>query len=419
MAADAFVHGYATVDLYRILHDFALDPTSPEYKAPLGRFHHARRVADPSDRTIVAMNVDTPYSYAWLDLRGGPTVLTVPPTPEDRYVSAMIVDLYTYIVGYVSPRTNHHRGGRVLIVGPSWDGARPDGIDDVLACPTDLALVFLRTQLFDADDLPNVVAVQDGFAVEPTRPHLEPAPLSPVTPIDVRVGLDPRFFDVMCWMLDLMPTLPEDEARRQQFASIGIAPGATPSTAPEPGRDVLLAGMQIGLQRMAARARTIRSSGEIFGSREYFAGDDLSRACGAMLGILGNAAEEYLGVGYQADADGQPFDGCNDYTITFAADALPPVDAFWSITAYDEQRFLFANPIDRYTIGTRDLPSLARADDGSITVLVSSRSPGPALESNWLPVPPTPFTLAFRTYLPGPDIRTGRWTAPPVVRASF
>ena len=35
LARRAFVFGYATVDLYRILHDFALDPASPEYKGPL------------------------------------------------------------------------------------------------------------------------------------------------------------------------------------------------------------------------------------------------------------------------------------------------------------------------------------------------------------------------------------------------
>jgi hypothetical protein len=214
-----------------------------------------------------------------------------------------------------------------------------------------------------------------------------------------------------------MPTLPDDEARREQFAALGIRPGATPSTAASPGAALLVAGMQAGLGRMAARARTIRSSGEIFGSREFFAGDDLSRACGAMLGILGNAAEEYLGVGYQADAEGQPFDGHHDYTITFAADALPPVDAFWSITAYDEHSFLFANPLDRFTIGTRDLPRLRRGADGSITLHLSSRSHGDDLEPNWLPVPATPFTLAFRTYLPGDAIRDGRWIAPPVVRA--
>ena len=36
-----------------------------------------------------------------------------------------------------------------------------------------------------------------------------------------------------------------------------------------------------------------------------------------MVGILGNSAEEYLGIGYPADADGQPFDGSHAYRIKF------------------------------------------------------------------------------------------------------
>ena len=78
IAREAFIYGLPTVDFYRILHDFALGPASPEFKAPLNEVFHSRRLADPHDRSIVAMNVDTPYSYAWLDLRSEPVVLTMP-----------------------------------------------------------------------------------------------------------------------------------------------------------------------------------------------------------------------------------------------------------------------------------------------------------------------------------------------------
>jgi hypothetical protein len=424
LAQAGYVYGYATVDLYRILDEFALDPTSPAFKAPLNAFSHARSVADATDRTIVAMNVDTPYSYAWLDLRAGPVLLTVPPFEAERYVSAQLFDLYTYIVGYVSPRTTGNGGGRYLITGPGWTGDtaehRADDIDHVFRCPTDLALVLARTQLFDATDVARVHAIQDGLGIVALADAgvASPPALQPIPPVDVRTAPDLRFFDVLGWMLELMPELDEDRELRHRLASIGIGPGTVPSDLDESTRAALLDGMVAGARQIGERAQTVRSSAEIFGSREHFAGDHLRRACGAMLGILGNSAEEYLGVGYQGDAEGQPFDGADSYEITFAPDALPPVDAFWSITLYDADRFLYANEIGRHVIGSRQLPELARDPDGGVTLTISTTAPSDDRRANLLPCPPGPFHLAFRTYLPRSEIRDGEWVAPPVRRRS-
>jgi hypothetical protein len=131
LSRTGFIFGYATVDLYRILHDFALDPRSPEYRAPLNELAHSRQLADPDDHAIVAMNVDTPYSYAWLNLRAEPVVLTLSSFEPGRYVSAERFDLFAYILGYVSPRTNGTRGGRFLVAGPGWEGSVPGWVDGV------------------------------------------------------------------------------------------------------------------------------------------------------------------------------------------------------------------------------------------------------------------------------------------------
>jgi hypothetical protein len=152
----------------------------------------------------------------------------------------------------------------------------------------------------------------------------------------------------------------------------------------------------------------------LFGSRQFLGEDYLARATGAMLGILGNSAEEFLGVGYPSDARGQPFDGARRYRIRFAPGSLPPVGAFWSITVYTPQRLLYANPLRRYVINSQMLPKLARDPDGGITLLVQHDSPDGASENNWLPVPLGEFVLTFRTYEPGSAIRDGRWSAPPV-----
>lgn len=50
----------------------------------------------------------------------------------------------------------------------------------------------------------------------------------------------------------------------------------------------------------------VRSSAALFGSRDFLGQDYLIRAVAVMIGIYGNAAEEFLGVGYQTDSDGNP-----------------------------------------------------------------------------------------------------------------
>ncbi len=50
------------------------------------------------------------------------------------------------------------------------------------------------------------------------------------------------------------------------------------------------------------------------------------------------------------------------------------------------ERFLFANPLNRYSIGDRT-KGLAYGKDGSLTIYVSNTSPGKDKESNWLPAP--------------------------------
>lgn len=422
IARDAFIWGYPAVDNYNVLYDFALAPQSPAFRAPVNQLSHARQVAGPQDRSIVAPNVDTPYSYAWLDLRAEPVVLTLPAFEKNRYVSLQLIDAYTYIIGYVSPRTNGNGGGRFLVTGPDWNGAVPDGITGVFRSPTDFVLAHYRTQLLGADDLARLHGLQDEFGVETLSAYLgknraETAPeLQPITPLDIRKQpTSMQFFRVLNWVMQYMPPLDEEKELRQRFASIEIGPGL--AFDPDPQTEALIAeGMREGLQRMVERAGQVKSSAELFGSRDFLKQDYLTRAVAAMIGIYGNAAEEFLGVGYHGDSKGELFDGRHRYTITFPKGGFPEVGAFWSITTYTSERFLYPNSLNRYSLNSGMVPGFAVNADGSITLHVQHDSPGSEWESNWLPVPAGPFLLTFRTYLPGPPIRDGSWQAPPVIR---
>ena len=424
VASEAYVWGYPMVDMYAILHGQVLDPQSAEYKAPFNAVGHARTVATPDDKAVIAPNVDTPYSHAWLDLRGGPILVFYQQQEPQRYVSLQLFDLYTWIIDYVTPRTNGNAGGDFLVTPPGWTGPVPPGIRKVFPSTTLLALGMFRTQLLGADDLPKVHAIQDKMRVRTLPEYLGQAPVAAaalpalVAPLNLRQKpTDPAFFDVLNWMLNFMPVLDDERDLRQRLQAFGVAPGQiftgrNPADLPQ-----VMQGMGAALKAMGERARQVRSSAELFGSRAFLKQDYLIRAVGAMLGILGNAAEEYLGVGYQADGTGQPFGGQHRYRIRFAPGQLPPVDAFWSITVYTQAKLLYANAIQRYVINSVSLPGLVKDADGGFTLYVQNVSPGAALQANWLPVPAGVFGLTFRTYLPRAEIREGRWRAPAVVRA--
>jgi hypothetical protein len=146
-------------------------------------------------------------------------------------------------------------------------------------------------------------------------------------------------------------------------------------------------------------------------------GDDLLlRAAIARVGIGANQAEESVYYGAGSDADGRQLDGRSNYVLHFAADALPPVDAFWSVSVISADDYFFVeNPIRRYGIGDRT-KGLKRNLDGSLDILIQHEQPVENA-SNWLPSPAGKFIVILRAYEPRADILTRRWAPPPLRRA--
>ena len=111
--------------------------------------------------------------------------------------------------------------------------------------------------------------------------------------------------------------------------------------------------------------------------------------------------------------DGAPLNAQHDYVIRMSKDEMPPANAFWSLTLYDEHGFLVESPIGRYTIGDRD--ELQYNGDGSLEILIQNEAPQRGL-SNWLPAPAGPFSLTLRVYSPREDFLDGSWKLPAVQR---
>ena len=101
-----------------------------------------------------------------------------------------------------------------------------------------------------------------------------------------------------------------------------------------------------------------------FGTREYLKNNYLYRMAAAVLGIYGNSKQEAMYPVYYVDEAKQKLDGAHRYTLRFAAGQLPPVNAFWSLTMYEQPAsLLVANPINRYLVNSTILPQLKRDAD--------------------------------------------------------
>src|SRR5262249_28825584 len=139
----------------------------------------------------------------------------------------------------------------------------------------------------------------------------------------------------------------------------------------------------------------------------------LKRAIIAQVGLGANLPEDAIYPLNIGDETGQPLDGANRYTISFEKNAMPPVEAFWSVTLYDPGGFQVANGLNRFALSSW-MPFKPNSD-GSLTLYFQNESPGADKEANWLPAPKGPFNLTMRLYAPKSEALTGVWS-PPAVR---
>jgi len=133
--------------------------------------------------------------------------------------------------------------------------------------------------------------------------------------------------------------------------------------------------------------------------------------------LLGeNLPQDAVYPSLSVDSEGKPLEGNSKYVLHFDKGKLPPVEAFWSVTAYDTQGYFIPNMLKRQAIGDRDKIQINQ--DGSLDLYVQSDSPGRERESNWLPVAKSPFTLLMRLYSPKNEVLDRTWTPPELRRES-
>jgi hypothetical protein len=420
IAKDAYVYAYPMLFNYKTLYEQVLDHSSKSYVGGFGKFRNYSQPYGPENKDIVTPNNDTPYSWAWLDLRREPWVLTVPAVKDDRYYVFQWIDLFTYNFAYVGSRTTGNGAGHYLFAGPNWHGDTPKGIDKVFRSETDIILTLGRTALSGPADVKNVQAIQKHYQLTPLSAfeHTSAPPPAPAVSFpkwDEAKATSIDFISYLNFMLQFaQPTAASEVPLMQRFAKIGIVPGQAfdPAALPPATREAIEQGVADGKAALTEAQKHTTSSYDLFGSRQDLSSDYMKRAVAAAMGIYGNTKEEAVYAGTRVNADRQQLLGSQPYVIHFDKKDLPPAKFFWSMTMYDlPGRHLVANPIHRYSIGDRT-KGIQYGADGSLDIYVQHTSPGADKESNWLPAPEGAYTVIARIYGPQASVFDGTWKFP-------
>jgi hypothetical protein len=424
----AYLFGYPLV-LMDVTRQAAVDPQTGQ-QAPANHFIHALSFPDHNFRTVVRPNNDTLYSSAWIDLSAEPLVLTVPDT-AGRYYVMPFMDAWTNVFAMVGKRTTGTGPGDYLLAGPGWQGKIPANVK-IIHSPTNMSWLIGRIQVNGNSDLPNVHKLQERFKLTPlSRWDSRLANPAFMITIEKSIGLsanpsamvekmpDGEFFARLSLLLGKHPSAAADAPVMTMLTRFGIEPGKTfDMNNLNIVRRLLLekavALTRQKLQEIAGRDRSSENNWSVArdGIGVYGTAYEV-RAFVALIGLGALPVQEAAYPNASKDREGKPLDGQYRYRIHFDAGKTPPVDAFWSLTMYDEKGFLVDNPIRRYTIGDRD--GLTFNADGSLDIIIQRDRPAQG-EQNWLPANKGPFAVSMRLYMPKPDFLNGQWKLPAIER---
>jgi hypothetical protein len=426
---DAYLYGFPLLDFLRIrATNTSVKADDGKGDAPLNFFSNARRFATPSDRTVVAPNVDTLYTIAQVDLGKGPIVLSHPDMGS-RYFVFEFVEPYTNVVGYIGARTTGSKAGRFALTWTGRKNAKPPKGVKTFSSPYRRLWVIGRTLVTeDKADFKRAHALQDQYSLVPldrlSNPPKPPSG-SPGKLTEAKLPTGLAFFDALGDALRENPPPSRDTPILTRLKRFGIGPGLHPTSAglQQDVLDGLAEGFTAAKTDLETNTRleiltAARKTGGWYTPRSTigaFGTDYLWRAQIALVGIGANTPVESVYPGALADGDGNLLDATKKYTLTFPKGQEPPNGAFWSLTMYDLDGFLVSNPAKRHVVGPFH-PPLVKRKDGSIVVAIQRDKPA-ASDVNWLPTPAKGnFRLNLRIYEPTRAVLTGGWKPPPVTQ---
>lgn len=427
-ATNAYIAGFPLVIMEATKNQFI----SPETRT--NKFALKQSFVTASDTSVVRPNVDTYYSIAFLDLTKGPQVLKMPSTiigGDTMYYMMPMLDAYTNVFKSPGTRTGYVNSGKYLIVGPQdadiTTYKKDKKINEIFYAPTNLVWILGRFEVDDSVQAQTVVGLQNEFTLSPYKLSIATEPIrdslrskverpSPNQIID-GMSID-TFFNQMNHLLRKNPLTPSDPNLEDDLVEIGVGTGKIFKLSSF-SSNVQRALKNIPQNVIEAIQLEYGNSG---GGRGWtvnldtlmgnYGTDYFLRAVISYEGLGANQIEDAVYYANTYDSEGTLLDGKYNYTLTFPKGEQPPVDAFWSLTMYNEKGNLCENSINRYVLGHNTDEPFTYNSDGSLTLYIGNAEPDTTPYNNWLPAPAEHFNVLLRAYYPREAILDSTWTPP-------
>ena len=434
----AYIWGYPLVNAHNRRAAFSQAP-APGYLggvvpvAPVGYNAMLTNYIKPEETFIVCPNQDVAYGAGFTALDKEPTVVQVPDFGDRFYVYALY-DQRTDEIGRIGKQYGT-KPGFYLIVGLNWNGSVPQGITAVIRSSTDL--VFVVPRVFKEDTEEDTKAVQpllsqvmmyplskfDGKMKTTDWSKLPdfPAPATKAPAKGESKWVNPAtYYEELPVVMKEVPPLPGEEALYGWIKSVWEAAAKDPKTKQALVESFASANTELvdPWFQFQYDGRGVGNGWTAAANASQWGTDYLNRTAISKSSMYSNTPEETQYQLKELDGQGVPLNGNNQYMVTFPKGQLPPVKGFWSLTLYNEQKLFFPNPLNHFSLGTKN-KTLQYGADGSLTLYLGAKSPGKDKETNWLPAPNGNFSLILRNYWPEKSVIDGTWQPPGVVKANW
>lgn len=448
IAKEAYIYGYPIVENYRNMYAGAIDTQNPNFVKPFNELAllpmpqyddvnmggteeaaengNEEKIQTLTERSPKPGTTDIVYGSAWLDLRREPVVVSIAPVDGKRYFSVQFVDLFGNDFDYFSNQKDGNRGGRLLLTAPGWQGDKPAGISRVVESPSAFVFAMFRLQTGNRNDAGINGRILDQYKVEPLSQYARITPPPAPAPLNFPVynsakAKTPEYFTYLNFMLQFCTIPNEESGMMKRFAEIGIIPGRIfdYSAMSDSEKKALIDGMAAGQAELDTMSKTNVKVPVLYGNSSNLLKENYPyRAYIASKNLYGNSSGEIWGIVYEVSASNKRLNGKNHYELKFEKNRLPPVSAFWSLTAYPvSQQWSAFNPYSSYSV-TSNRQSFKMNEDGTLTLYLQKNDPGEEKQSNWMPIPDGRFFLLLQLYEPKEDVLKGQWLSPKIVRVN-